>query len=39
VIPSIPGDFVGDSTAAEIVFVPGTSTLYVSNCGHGSIPL
>ena len=39
VVSTLPGDFVGDSTAAEIAFMPASNTLYVSNRGHDSIAL
>jgi 6-phosphogluconolactonase (cycloisomerase 2 family) len=39
VVSTLPGDFAGDSTAAEIAFSPATNTLYASNRGHDSIAL
>jgi len=36
---TVPPDFVGESTTAEIVFHPGTRTLYVSNRGHDSVAM
>jgi len=37
VVSTLPGDFVGDNLAAEILFVPSAGALYVSNRGHDSI--
>jgi 6-phosphogluconolactonase len=39
VVSTLPGDFTADNQAAEIAFMPSTSTLYVSNRGHESIAL
>lgn len=36
-LPSLPEDFNGDSTAAEIVVGPGARFIYASNRGHDSI--
>ena len=36
---ALPGDFVGDSTAAEIAYCAGAATLYTSNRGHDSITI
>jgi 6-phosphogluconolactonase (cycloisomerase 2 family) len=37
VVSTLPGDFIGDNTTAEIEFVPSSNALYVSNRGHDSI--
>jgi len=36
---TLPGDFTGDSSTAEIEFVAATNTLFISNRGHDSITL
>jgi 6-phosphogluconolactonase len=37
VIPTLPEDYVGGNTTAEIQFAPSGHYLYVSNRGHNSI--
>lgn len=36
-LPTLPPDFTGDSTAAEIQLTPDARSLFVSNRGHDSI--
>ncbi len=36
-LPTLPEDFTGDSTAAELTLTPGSKFLYTSNRGHDSI--
>jgi len=38
-VPTLPKDFAGKNTSAEIVFHPSGKFLYVSNRGHDSIAL
>jgi 3-carboxymuconate cyclase len=37
IVPSIPSDFTGNNTAAEIMVAPSGKFVYVSNRGHDSI--
>lgn len=37
VISTLPGEFTGDTSTAEIAYHPTTRTLYASNRGHDSI--